>query len=79
MSKLEEISVGYRKCEIAKNSYNNNDQYNAGNANALSTGDELGKGLQNGQIGGATDIKMRECLTAKNEFNKNKEYNNETA
>ena len=75
MSKLEDISVPFRKCEIAKNTYDNNDPYTGGHSNALSNGDELGKGETNGQAGGATDIKARETMLAKNCFNKNREYN----
>lgn len=79
MSRLEDISVPFRKQNVARNDYDNNDQYNTGHADALSTGDELGKGEVNGQVGGATDIKEREKQIAKNKFNKNREYNAGTA
>jgi len=79
MSRLEDISVAFRNKLITKNEFDNNDQYNVGHADALSTGDELGKGEANGQVGGLTDIKTRENLVAKNKFNKNKEYNDATA
>ena len=79
MSKLEELSAPFRKCEVARNNYNFNDEYNAGNADALSTGDELGKGENNGCVGSATDIKKRKQLIAKNCYNYNREYNQGTA
>lgn len=79
MSRLEEISAQYRTCSTARNDYNNNDEYVAGNPNALSTGDEKGKGDVNGQVGSATDIKVRQTLMTKNKFNKNREYNAGTA
>lgn len=79
MSRLEESSIGFRKTNIARNDYDNNDQYNVGHADALSTGDENGKGEVNGQIGSLTDIKQKEKLVAKNKFNKNREYNDATA
>jgi hypothetical protein len=79
MSKLEDVSLAYRKKLIAKNEFDNNDQYNIGHADALSTGDEQGKGEVNGQIGSATDIKQRDKLITKNKFNKNREYNDATA
>ena len=79
MSKLENGSIGFRNELLAKNDYNTNDQYNVGNPDALSTGDEQGKGEVNGQVGGATDIKTRDTLITKNRFNKNKEYNAGTA
>ena len=79
MSRLEEISLPFRTCTVAKNDYGNNDQYTAGHPDALSTGDQDGKGEVNGQVGGATDIKMRDCLATKNKYNKNREYNAGTA
>jgi hypothetical protein len=79
MSRLEDISVPFRKNLVAKNDYDNNDPYNAGNPDALSTGDEQGKGEVNGEVGGATDIKVRKTLIAKNKFNRNREYNAGTA
>lgn len=79
MSRLEDKSLPFRKQNVARNSYNNNDEYSVGHPNALSDGDELGKGEVNGQIGGLTDIKLREKSIAKNLFNKNKEYNAGTA
>ena len=45
MSKLEGVSLPYRTCSIAKNDYDNNDQYNTGHPDALSTGDEEGKSI----------------------------------
>jgi hypothetical protein len=79
MSRLEEVSVPYRKNLVAKNDYDNNRPYDAGNPDALSTGDEQGKGEMNGEVGGATDIKSRKALVAKNKFNRNREYNAGTA
>lgn len=79
MSRLEDISAQYRVCSTARNDYNYDDEYSVGNPNALSTGDEKGKGEANGQVGSATDIKVRQTLMTKNKFNKNKEYNAGTA
>ena len=79
MSRLEDISLPFRTCSVARNDFDNNDQYTSGHPDALSTGDEQGKGLVNEQVGGATDIKVRECSIARNKFNKNREYNAGTA
>lgn len=79
MSRLEDVSLQFRKTNVARNDFNNNDQYNVGHEDALSTGDEAGKGEVNGQVGSATDIKVRYKLMAKNKFNKNREYNAGTA
>ena len=79
MSRLENISLSFRKTNLARNSYNPNDPYNVSHDRALSTGDEWGKGERNGEVGGATDIKVRKILAAKNKFNRNIEYNDATA
>jgi len=79
MSRLEEVNLPFRTQQLAKNDYNNNDEYVAGNPDALSTGDEQGKGEFNGQVGSATDIKTRKVLMTKNKYNKNREYNAGTA
>lgn len=75
MSRLEEINAGFRAQTLVKNGYKNNDEYNSGHENALSDGDELGKGELNGQVGSATDIRVREKLKAKNKYNNGNEYN----
>ena len=79
MSKLEDYSAGFRKTNIARNSYNTNDEYNAGHPDALSTGDEEGKGELNGSTGGKTDIKVRTCEVAKNKYQQGKQYDVSTA
>lgn len=79
MSRLEDVSLPYRNKSLVRNDYSENSKYESGHADALSTGDEKGKGEVNGQVGGATDIKMRDKLVTKNKFNKNREYNDATA
>ena len=79
MSRLEEINAPFRKENLARNDYDNNDQYTVSHPDALSDGDEKGKGEKNNQVGGATDIKTRERLMTKNKYNKNREYNAGTA
>lgn len=75
MSKLQEISAGFRYTNIARNDYNYNDEYYEGHPDALSTGDELGKGEVNGSIGSLTDIKVRSRLLTKNTYRPGNEYN----
>ncbi len=79
MSRLEDISEQYRKREIVRNSYDKEDVYAGTHENALSDGDEKGKGEKNGSVGGATDIKMREIAAAKNKYNTNRPYDDSTA
>lgn len=75
MSNLEKISVQYRKPLIAKNSFDKNDEYTVAHDDALSTGDEPGKGEKGGLIGSATDIKTRKILLVKNKWKTGYMYN----
>jgi hypothetical protein len=79
MSRLEDVSLQYRTCSVARNDYDNDDQYVAGHPDALSTGDALGKGESNGAVGSATDIKVRNTLMTKNKYNRDREYNSGSA
>ena len=72
MSRLEDISVPFRKTEIARNEFNYNDEYTTGNPEELSP---VGKETNNGETGSATDIATRKTLIAKNAYNYNNEYN----
>lgn len=74
MSRLLENSGEFREKQIVRNSYDNNDKYNVAHPNALSDGDELGKGELNGSVGSATDISRRKLLKTKNMYNSNNEY-----
>lgn len=75
MSRLLDNSKAFRDVLLAKNSFNVNDEYVSGHKNALSDGDEKGKGEKDGSIGSATDISKRVELSAKNLYNSNDEYN----
>lgn len=79
MSKLEDVSLQYRTCTIVMNDYKSNKEYTAGHPDALSDGDELGKGELNGNVGGKTDIKTRTTLITKNKYKNTNEYNSGTA
>ena len=61
---------------MGRNPYNENNAYGSTNPNAISDGDEKGKGQLNegGSIGGLTDINMRIDNTGRNKFNENKAY-----
>jgi len=80
MSRLEKESKPFRDIELAKNIYQEGDQYNVGNPNAISDGDEKGKGIgSDGTIGSKTDIAQRKKLEAKNKYGFNNEYNIKSA
>lgn len=79
MSRLEEISEQYRKEQIVRNGYNKNDEYSGTHEDALSDGDEKGKGEKDGSVGSKTDIQKRKELNTKNKYSYNKPYNDSTA
>ena len=63
------IDIQVRKDNLVKNIYKDEASgYNSNNPNALSTGDEKGKGEYNGQIGSSTDIKARKENLVKNTY-----------
>jgi hypothetical protein len=77
MSRLLENSKDFREREFARNTstlYNPNDPYGNAHPNALSDGDEKGKGENSGSIGGLTDIQKRQEGSARNMYNKNRPY-----
>lgn len=61
-------SEEFRQKNITRNEYDKNDEYETGHPNAISDGDELGKGLNNNDAGSATDIKSRKKSIAKNKY-----------
>lgn len=75
MSRIEKRSKSTREALLAKNIFNTGSEYNVSHVNALSDGDEHGKGEKSGSIGGITDIKMRKTLLARNMYNSGSEYN----
>ena len=77
-SNLSRISGEFRNREIARNEYQDGDPYVTGHDNALSDGDEKGKG-ETSTIGGKTDIQRRTWAAAKNKYNTNKQYNIDVA
>jgi hypothetical protein len=79
MSRLEEMSIAFREAELAKNTFKKNNEYTPNHPNALSTGDEPGKGENANSIGGLTDIKTRASLLTKNKYNSGNEYNDSNA
>ena len=71
---LTDVGNVERKTLTAKNEYNVIDQYSENHPNALSDGDEAGKGLNGDSIGSLTDKTERKKLAAKNVFNQNNQY-----
>lgn len=74
-TELEKIADKERTISLSRNEYNYDDLYNSTNPNALSTGDDKGKGELDGKIGGITDINTRIDNTGRNIYNPNLEYN----
>jgi hypothetical protein len=71
---LLNFSEAFRKREMTRNRYSRNTEYRQGHPDAISDGDELGKGENNGSIGGKTDIVERKKAEAKNSYTKNNQY-----
>ena len=62
MSRIEERSKEIREKLLIVNTYKENDPYNSAHKNALSDGDNKGKGENNKSIGGSKDIEARSKL-----------------
>jgi hypothetical protein len=71
---LADYSVQFRTEELARNKYGKNNLYTETSPDALSDGDELGKGEKNGSIGSRTDIVKRTELESKNFYTPNNPY-----
>lgn len=79
ISPLEQIANTERIKNIVNNIYNYTSPsniYGAGHPNALSDGDDKGKGENSNSIGGLTDINTRIANIAKNKYNQNNTYPN---
>ena len=75
-TKLDKISEQFRKESLTRNSYSEKNLYNSQNPNALSNGDEKGKGQKgdNGTVGSTTDIQNRISSLGRNSYNENNKY-----
>ena len=73
-SQIESISDKFREDALARNEYKSLKSYGTSHPNALSDGDELGKGENNGKIGSLTDINTRVDGVNRNFFSENKTY-----
>jgi hypothetical protein len=71
---LTKIAEAQRNALLAKNDYNTSKEYSAVSKDALSDGDEKGKGELNGAIGSATDKIEKTKLVVKNTFTPNNQY-----
>jgi len=74
-SNLLRMDPEFLKKNISRNIYKEGNPYNIGNKNALSDGDEKGKGEYNGSVGSKTDIATRKKLEAKNKYSETNPYN----
>jgi len=73
-TQLEIIAEKERQTHLSRNSYLEKNGYGVTHENALSDGDEKGKG-ENGTIGSSIDIQARVNSLAKNPYSVNNEYN----
>jgi hypothetical protein len=77
MALLNDSTI-FRNENLKRKQYGKNNEYSSSHPNALSDGDEFGKGERNGQIGGATDIVMRAKLLKFNKYGKDNAYESVT-
>jgi len=70
---LTKIANDERNKLFSKSEYDPTEEYNSNHPNALSDGDNKGKG-ENGTIGSQADILARQDLLGKNSFNKQNSY-----
>ena len=77
MSRLETSGAEIRKKLLSGNIYNANKEYNSSHKNAISDGDEKGKGEVGGSVGGKTDIETINKLKSKGRgvYSNGSEYN----
>lgn len=71
---LMEYSKSFRNREVVRNKYKSTDEYRASHPNAKSDGDEHGKGENNGEVGGKTDVSQRKTEEVRNRYTKNNQY-----
>ena len=76
ITQLEALANQFRPTELAINRYSANNGYGITNPNAVSDGDEFGKGQkgENGTVGSMTDIQTRIATVTKNAFGENNKY-----
>ena len=75
ITQLEALANQLRPTELAINRYSANNGYGITNPNAVSDGDEFGKGQnQNGQVGSLTDINTRTDIMSTNRYGVNNGY-----
>lgn len=68
-TQLEEFSKQFRKELLVKNAYVEDKGYSSNHKNALSDGDEKGKGENAGNVGSLTDINTRKDNMGRNYYN----------
>ena len=73
-TQLEIIAQQQRLEHLSRNSYADSKAYSSTHENALSDGDEKGKGELDGKVGSLTDIKSRIDVVARNKYNPLKGY-----
>lgn len=75
ITQLEALANQFRPTELAINRYSASNGYGITNPNAVSDGDEFGKGQnENGQVGSLTDINTRTDIISTNKYGANNGY-----
>lgn len=72
--RLDETSKPFFDRNVTRNKFSEINQYSENHPDALSDGDELGKGELNGSIGGRTDILTRQRNLIRNFYSPTNQY-----
>ena len=73
-TQLEILAEQYRREHLTKNAYVDKNEYSSNHPNAMSDGDEKGKGDVNGKVGSLSDINARTANMTKNVYNEENKY-----
>ena len=76
MSRLSDQGAILSTQQTVKNRYKQGNEYNVGNKDAISDGDNFGRGANaSGEVGTADDLKARKTQLTKNKYKEGNEYN----
>ena len=73
-SQIEKISKQFLDEAMSRNDYQKTKSYDSNHSNAISDGDDKGKGENNGKVGSSTDINTRIDSLGRNKYGPNFGY-----
>lgn len=73
-NQLTQDAEEIRRRNMGMNRKSQHDEYDSQDPDALSDGDRLGRGRNNGQVGTSDDLQSRKSQTGGNKYGPGKEY-----